>query len=335
MPKMPKRHWKWVNALSTKQLKGLAIILDTHGYIKEIRHNTIDGFMFEHNTNIINYLEKSSMERFLGFLKETLDQQYSFGGEVAFIYDDTLIKVSLVMMQFGENIICMSLNEDEHTVNILNEVIRINIEQNNQLRKAYAFSAQGIPRDLSIEKMTLLNSELVNTQRELAQKNIELERLNAKLKNIGEQDYLTKVPNRRKFFDDVRNITFDVSYMLIMIDFNNFKMVNDKFGHDKGDETLIEFTKLVTNKINEHGGQIYRFGGDEFVILVQLHESFNIDDCMKTLNDHLRTIHPKLSIAYGVVTITRSEEIPVVDIETALQEVDKLMYRNKYSTKKT
>ena len=79
-------------------------------------------------------------------------------------------------------------------------------------------------------------------------------------------DHLTDLPNRRSFFDDAYQLLLKEKYDLIMMDLNNFKLINDTMGHDKGDEVLIIFANLL-HKFTPDLAKLYRLGGDEFAIL--------------------------------------------------------------------
>ncbi|WP_304546436.1 sensor domain-containing diguanylate cyclase [Sulfurimonas microaerophilic] len=94
-----------------------------------------------------------------------------------------------------------------------------------------------------------------------------------KFYNIATHDYLTKIYNRQ-MFDDLYKREFN-SYRryktpmsLILFDIDNFKKINDTFGHDVGDTVLKKLVKLVEKNVRE--SDIFaRWGGEEFVILMR------------------------------------------------------------------
>ena len=85
-------------------------------------------------------------------------------------------------------------------------------------------------------------------------------------------DSLTGLYNRNKFKDLFgkelrRGIRYDNELSLILFDIDNFKKVNDTYGHQVGDEVLIEISKRVLSGVREHD-TVVRWGGEEFIILL-------------------------------------------------------------------
>lgn len=108
------------------------------------------------------------------------------------------------------------------------------------------------------------------------------------LLDYGERDALTELLNRKTFDNafmkatvdqcttmtnlgpDRRDFQAQSSYWLAMIDIDHFKRVNDNFGHLIGDEVLLLLSRLMRSKFRFHD-QLYRFGGEEFVVLMRCH----------------------------------------------------------------
>jgi diguanylate cyclase (GGDEF)-like protein len=91
-------------------------------------------------------------------------------------------------------------------------------------------------------------------------------------------DHLTKLPNRRLFIDRFnqtilaghRNKTYS---SLLFLDLDNFKLINDRYGHEVGDLLLIEVAERLTSAVRDTD-TVARYGGDEFVIIIS---NLNID----------------------------------------------------------
>gem|GEM_PF-59778 len=102
-----------------------------------------------------------------------------------------------------------------------------------------------------------------------------LARYQNQLQMLALQDPLTFAGNRRMMR---RDLTAAVSatrrsgkrFTLILLDLDNFKRINDQFGHEVGDRALREFADLVREHIRAEDG-FYRFGGEEFVLLLPDH----------------------------------------------------------------
>jgi diguanylate cyclase (GGDEF)-like protein len=92
-----------------------------------------------------------------------------------------------------------------------------------------------------------------------------------KLYDLAYMDYLTGVPNRQKLKEDFDGISEDIAKgdlcgIMALIDMDNFKDINDSYGHNTGDVMLRRLTEHLTSD-PVFGGHIYRLGGDEFVLL--------------------------------------------------------------------
>ena len=97
---------------------------------------------------------------------------------------------------------------------------------------------------------------------------LEVERLERE-SNI---DPLTKTHNRRVLIKDLEEVINlgnekELDMHLVMFDADNFKKINDSFGHIAGDKTLIFLSKLIQNSLRR-GTRIYRYGGEEFVVIL-------------------------------------------------------------------
>ncbi len=111
--------------------------------------------------------------------------------------------------------------------------------------------------------VTDVNERVVNETKLLKEKNI--------YKKLAELDGLTKIPNRRSFdkkLADCLNISTlkGIRFSLIMFDIDEFKKINDTFGHQIGDTVLSEIVSLIEKNIRKDDF-FARFGGEEFMII--------------------------------------------------------------------
>ena len=81
-------------------------------------------------------------------------------------------------------------------------------------------------------------------------------------------DVLTGLWNRRKLYEDFKECSDNKNaYSIILGDIDDFKKVNDTYGHECGDMVLVETSKLIKDEIGE-AGYVYRWGGEEILMFL-------------------------------------------------------------------
>ena len=163
----------------------------------------------------------------------------------------------------------------------------------------------------------------------------ELEKVNLQLYDIAHTDHLTKTMNRRNFFIHAQNI-FSLSkreklvFTTVMIDIDNFKSYNDKYGHDVGDRVLIEFTKTIQNKL-ESNDIFGRLGGEEFALVFPKTNLKNAIKKVERIKEEIEQID--IFVYEEVINITASfgisDNYGSDNIDEMLQKSDKLLYNAK------
>ena len=133
-------------------------------------------------------------------------------------------------------------------------------------------------------------------------------------------DNLTNIYNRKVLNDRLK---YDV---LVMCDIDNFKTINDTYGHQTGDELLKTIAKNLS-KILRNEDTLLRYGGDEFTILFK---NCTMEDIKRKLD---KVKENKFSINDSTVTITMSfgitEYTEGKGLEEAISEADQALYESK------
>lgn len=122
--------------------------------------------------------------------------------------------------------------------------------------------------------------------------------LEDQLKFMAFHDSLTSLPNRRSFYEDfpisIKSASVEFpNVALLYIDGDNFKAVNDLYGHDVGDQFLTHFAEKLQISLN-YNYSVYRIGGDEFVIIVDKIADYingrseKIDGIVQLIQENLR-----------------------------------------------
>lgn len=137
---------------------------------------------------------------------------------------------------------------------------------------------------------------------------------------IYKKDRLTGLAIRHNLNFEMED-NFNRTYDMVLIDVDNFKLINDKYGHDKGDEVLVTIVQATLRHLPK-GCLMYRFGGDEFVIISRKVSTETLVAALEETNRELAEDDYRMS--YGVVT-----HKPGTDSMISLSEADKAMYENK------
>ncbi len=160
-----------------------------------------------------------------------------------------------------------------------------------------------------------------------------------KLEEIANTDFLTKVSNRKYFFEKAEyDFTISLrekkSCAVAMIDIDNFKLINDTYGHAVGDEVIKSLARLLTNNVK---GQdiVARFGGEEFVLYLKdispkSASKFLDQLCQKVAKQTIKIENNKLiSYTVSIGVATRNS----LTLSQMIDDADKLLYSAKQSGK--
>ncbi len=101
----------------------------------------------------------------------------------------------------------------------------------------------------------------------------DLEQKNRQLSADAQEDALTGLLNRRGFLPVVSGLMeseVESHFCIAFCDIDNFKRINDGYGHDAGDEVLRHITRMIRREV--HGCEICRWGGEEIIILMRDHD---------------------------------------------------------------
>ncbi|RDU22527.1 GGDEF domain-containing protein [Anaerosacchariphilus polymeriproducens] len=152
-------------------------------------------------------------------------------------------------------------------------------------------------------------------------------------------DYLTKVNNRKKLDlylkEKINMSTPNKTFSAIMIDLDNFKFINDTYGHDKGDRALQNLVILL-ERVLKSKDFIARFGGDEFFVVLDVMDLeqlkrivFRINQAVEKQNEYNNEPF-KLSLSMGYIVYDYNSHM---ELEEFFRKIDALMYENKQKKK--
>jgi len=257
--------------------------------------------------------------------------------ELVLKHNPDLVLLDIMMPDCNGYELCKQLKSNSKTKDIPVMFITVRADEDS-IEKAY--SVGGIdfiskpfkPKELMMR---------ISTQLKLKKLIDDLEKSKKQLKNLASIDSLTNIYNRRYCMDfskyivkDVKNKNTHISIM--MLDIDNFKFINDNYGHIGGDKVLIEVAQEI-KKFITNIGTVCRYGGEEFIIILP---NFDVNEALKIakkLNKNIENLKVyfnnkiiNLTISIGVSYVKIDQELT---IDYALKRADEALYRVKNSGK--
>ncbi|WP_423302867.1 GGDEF domain-containing protein [Deferribacter thermophilus] len=171
------------------------------------------------------------------------------------------------------------------------------------------------------------------TTEAIYQKNLELQKLNNELKIMSETDQLTKIYNRRKIerklnSEFMRYKRYKRVFSIILFDIDDFKSINDTYGHNSGDFVLIEVSNIVKESIRK-SDSFGRWGGEEFIILCPETNGVNAkvlaEKIRERVSKHNFGLDRNVTISVGIAEMNDKIE----ELDALLSQADKNLYKAK------
>lgn len=166
----------------------------------------------------------------------------------------------------------------------------------------------------------------------------ELTALDAYTKRVY-NDPLTHLLTRRKMTTCIQEaydeaLKENKPFSILMIDIDDFKKVNDTYGHDCGDEVL----KMVANTISfgiKKSDRVFRWGGEEILVLLRTNEE-NAIKAAERIRKRVEGQHLNYrgeNIVSVTITLGLTAFSPDMDIQAMMDDVDKKLYKGKQNGK--
>jgi len=162
-------------------------------------------------------------------------------------------------------------------------------------------------------------------QQELTQSNVDLLAAQEVLQELVDRDPLTGLANRRALPDVLRGV-FRTGATILFFDLNDFKGINDRHGHQTGDDCLKRFARVLQASFRPED-HVVRYAGDEFVVIAPSADPEQILARVENVRERLkfeRSDGPPIKFSVGHATLPVNG-----DAEAALRQADEAMYRQK------
>lgn len=182
-----------------------------------------------------------------------------------------------------------------------------------------------------------LELQKTNLEITVTERTQDLHTLNRRLMFLTHIDPLLGIGNRRSMDEELVRISerasrYNRPYSVALIDIDNFKMYNDRYGHQMGDEALLQVAQALKVSVRSSDG-VFRYGGEEFLVIFP--ES-TIEGAISA-SEHLRRKIEALQITHecssrGIMTASvgvAEEDIRSPCIEAVIKRADKALYAAK------
>lgn len=159
----------------------------------------------------------------------------------------------------------------------------------------------------------------------------------SRLEHLSTHDALTGLPNRKALFRQLESCSrynehHERLSALLMADLDNFRDINDSFGHPEGDRLLLQVVERLSDTLRE-GEQLFRLGGDEFAVLLEeVEDSNEAADVAARLMQALKPVFQlgeqaevRASASCGIALI----DDPLLSPEVVLQQADAALFKAK------
>lgn len=237
----------------------------------------------------------------------------------------------------SKSVVCMPLTIEDRAIGVMTI----------QSYQAHAYSPSHLaflealaPYVAIAVENAIIHDRLENLNRALSDEKRRLERATLKISHLANHDTLTGLPNRRLLFEltgkaleTARRAGAGIG--VIFIDLDDFKPINDRFGHAAGDAALMAMSERVRNLVRA-SDIVARMGGDEFIAVITNIKSRK--DIERVANKLLAECIKPMSFSGKTCSIGLSMGISLFPddgdtVEMLINKADSAMYRIKHSAK--
>jgi diguanylate cyclase (GGDEF)-like protein len=237
------------------------------------------------------------------------------------------------------SLVCLPLEIEERVIGVLTVQSYKKAAYSEQNR--ILLEALGPSVAIAIEN-SLIHDRLEELNRAILGEKAQLEEAAQRSSHLANHDSLTGLPNRRLLFELLQK-SFDLAsrnkslVAVIYIDLDNFKPINDRFGHSAGDRALVVLAERLKSVLRA-SDTVARMGGDEFIaVLTNVHDRADIelaiskilDDCGKPIHFEGVGEECRVSLSMGISIYPKDGE----RMEEIVNKADEAMYRIKRSHK--
>ncbi|MBL3557279.1 MULTISPECIES: diguanylate cyclase [Marinobacter] len=272
-----------------------------------------------------------------------LGKEITFYGVALLVFLCTLLAAALLAL-FRWMVVkpIMSLKADISSIsNAMDYSLRANIRNNDEIGAlSREFNSMLGMIESNNTELLRLNAELTSKHQKVLEIQSELQSANAELKRLSEHDPLTGLSNRlalekklEQAWEILSRTGDPLSVMLADID--HFKLYNDRYGHQAGDEALKQVAVALTEAAQRKSDMAARYGGEEFLLVLpgtdtgaamEIAASLREQVIAANIEHDYSPVEPFLTISIGISTVVPSSDLTMEDLISA---ADKALYKVK------
>lgn len=184
-----------------------------------------------------------------------------------------------------------------------------------------------------VEDIRNYASDLIDNEKKLSA----MEDKASQLEALANRDSLTGIRNKTAYDNEIKSLEYNLhlgntDFGIGVVDLNYLKVINDTYGHEKGNEAIKNICRIVC--VTFAHSPVFRVGGDEFAIILKDHDLENIDSLVKKFNNELAALAENkdlqpweaVSAAIGYATYDADKDAGAVNV---FKRADNNMYENK------
>lgn len=336
---------------SSAQSSGAAVVCDLAGVIQRIAHDHI-GFSQTAfaGAAFVELVEQGSMDKAARFIQTIARHGAAYDWQLDLQIENNVSTFLCMGCRDQDQLWIILAKNQNDAARIIDEMCSIHNEQATTLRstlKQAASQSKPISDESLFNDMMGMHNELARVQRELAQRNAQLESLqatlqarqkelleaNARLDTLATTDELTGIANRRTFMERLemeadRTKRHNHPLSLILLDIDHFKHYNDTFGHPEGDTILRLMGRLLRETLRS-SDLAARYGGEELAVLLINTPKAQAMDMAERLRQRIATSnwpHPGITVSLGVSTLNSL----ATDAAELIKQADLALYASKH-----
>jgi diguanylate cyclase (GGDEF)-like protein len=262
-----------------------------------------------------------------------------------FRYRGCLFSVTINVFKIESSVIITGFSSEGPDSLIIDKFVRIYNDYVNSMRVEFKriLSQREENSRSQFEEIQILNNEIINTRRMLEKANIRLKDANSELEKKLVKDALTGLVGRYQYWTEIETVINENpgKYgIFIFIDIDDFKSVNDSFGHAAGDEYLVEFASRLKSIDLPETVKI-RIAGDEFALFIYNISQITDNICKEIWEIISKNVISKpIVVSQNALNVSISAGMSLYGVDsTRLSEIiefaDFSMYRAKLKGKNT